>query len=169
MRNFTSTIILLLILMALGSFYFIYLKNQPDRNAIINSNQEIKLVEENDLQKVLIKEISSKSQDSKWHLKKEGENWKIDDETASAEKVDDYIDKIYSLGSSSLINDSNDQEFGFDLPQLEITLQSINKESHLFFGNETPTKDKIYAKNKQIITIDKSIFAQLKKNKNDFQ
>lgn len=169
MRNFTATIILFLILMAMGSFYFLYLKNQPARTERQQTSQKIKLIEEKDLAKALIEEISLTFPDKELILRKEEKMWKIDNDLANNEKVNEYLDKIFSLDSDKAVSNTNESEFGFTTPQLEISLKSINKELHLLFGNSTPTQDKIYVKNQQIIIINKSAFEELKKDKSDFK
>ena len=154
MKLYKNAIILLLVLAVLGGAYYFVLKWEPKKETVKNDTVSIFKTEKEN-----ISEISIDSINGKYVFYREGEEWKVKDNSSiklNQSKVDTLAYDIATINAEQVVEENPQDlaQYGLDSPtstvEVKLTDGSIKK---FFIGNKTPTKTAYYFKDNDVNTV----------------
>lgn len=172
MNRYSTTIILLIIFVGLGLYYFLFEQKRPDLQTRKENSQQFSILSF-DQDKVTF--LSLIYPDKTITLEKTGDNWKItkpQESDIDNTKFNQYINSLESLKSTTKISDISKNDAGLDNPQLSINIKSDNKEYQLIIGKEDFSGSNVYVKNVNddfVALVDKTSIDEFKKQEEDFK
>jgi hypothetical protein len=145
-----TTVVLAVILLALGGFYYVYeVRMAPEREKVAGRKDRVWMVEPAD-----VVEVRLKRADEVVRLKREGEGWQMQEPvTARADRgaVNDALTTIVTAKADREIAAAPESlaEFGLDKPAAEITATlKDGKQLGLLLGSKSPTGVWVYARDR---------------------
>ncbi|MCM8803800.1 MAG: DUF4340 domain-containing protein [Candidatus Omnitrophica bacterium] len=143
MKNFKKTILLFIILIAVGTYYFYEIKSSSEREKKRSESKRLFIIDKNKITSLFIK-----NGDKEIEIVKKNQDWIIKDKNYQCDKneIDGIINKISSLEFEREIEGISDfSQYGLDNPSKIIKFQQNGEKYILYIGNESPTGSYLYA------------------------
>lgn len=165
--SFKKTILFVIILAVLGGYYYFFeVRRTEQKQAAEQAEKKLFQFKADDVQDITLKrtdeEIILKKQDNAWKLTQPVNV--LADKTAINRLITGLVNA--ERGRTIAEKAENDQDFGFDKPELVLTatVQGVEKPMHITIGSQTPTQSGYYARigdAPAVLTISTSMKADL--------